>query len=299
MKILLTGANSFIGSHIARHLLDAGHTLTATYRKANAASRLLAGHPGAPAMVMLDLSCSDHFDILPQCIDAIVHVAGVSKASGIKVIELFRCNVLGTQNIIRYASRVGAGLLIHASTLSVHGRIQEMVVNDSTPIREPGIYGGSKYLAERLIAAESAWLPAFSIRLPGVLGMGAPRQAWIPSLVDRLKRHEEITIYNPTASFNNAAHVNDIGAFCQDLLETQAKGYEAFPIGADGVMSVADVVNLLKTVLGSSSKIIVDYSGQSNFTISNIKAKSFGYKPMEIKSMLYKFGVETNLTCDC
>lgn len=293
MKILLTGANSFIGSHIAQHLLDAGHTLIATYRKSNAACRLLTGHPAAPAMVMLDLASSDHFDILPNSIDAIVHVAGISMTRGIKVEDMLTCNVLGTQNIIRYASRVGAGLLIHASTLSVHGRIEEMVVNESTPVREPGIYGGSKYLAERLIEAESAWLSAFAIRLPGVLGVGAPLRAWIPKLIARLMQNEELTIYNPNAPFNNAAHVADVSYFCRHLLESGGEGFKAFPIGAAGIMSISEAVSLLSSAVGSRSRIKTINSLNSGFTICSAKANSLGYRPMDINTMLCRFASES------
>ena len=289
MRILLTGANSFIGSHIARHILAAGHTLTASCRIDNASSTKLALHPSAPTMVALDLSEKDQFAQLPVSIDAVIHVAGVSSTPACTLDEILACNVLGTQNIIEYARRAGARLLIYTSTLSVHGRVDVPVVDEQTPVSDPDVYGASKYLAERLIAAESHWLPSYALRLPGVLGAGAPPRAWIPRLITRLIQNEDVTIYNQAGPFNNAVHVADLGNFCVHLLEIGGNGFEAFPLGAGGMTNVASAVTLLAKDVKSHSKIIPLDETSPSFTICNSKALSLGYSPMHINEILHRY----------
>jgi nucleoside-diphosphate-sugar epimerase len=185
-------------------------------------------------------------------------------------------------------------MLIYASSLSVHGHVEEDVVDEATPVRYPNIYGGSKFLAERQIEAESDCLPAFAIRLPGVLGTGAPNRAWIPSLTARLRRHEDVTIYNPTAAFNNAAHVCDLGSFCLHLLQSETEGFKAFPVGAGGTITIAEAVGVLASTIGSRSRILIDQSRSTSFTISSTQAYSLGYRPMGVEDMLRRFAVESS-----
>jgi len=289
MRILLTGANSFVGSHIAQHLLAARHTLIASFRISNPAAKKLALHPSAPTIVTLDLSDRAQLVQLPGSIDAVIHVAGVSHTPPSTLDEILACNVLGTQNIIEYARQAGARLLIYTSTLSVHGRVDAPVVDQETPISDPNVYGASKYLAERLIAAESHWLPSYAIRLPGVLGAGAPPRAWIPKLIYNLIQNEDVTIYNQNGLFNNAVHVDDLGNFCVHLLAIGGNGFQAFPLGAGGMTNVSAAVTLLSENVKSNSRIIRLDQSSSAFTICNSKALSLGYSPMHINEVLHRY----------
>ncbi len=289
MHVLLTGASSFIGGHLAHHLLDAGHLVTATYRRRNAAVDQLAARARPPSLVSIDIADAALLDRLPRAIDAIVHVAGVSILPGVSADDMLACNVVGTRNLLAYSQRAGATQLVHASTVSVHGRIEEPEVDETTPVRDPDLYGASKYLAERQIAAEADRLPAVAVRLPGVLGPGAHR-AWLPALIQRLRRHEDVTIYNPESPFNNAAHVDDLGRFVIGLLGQSWSGFHAFPIGADGTMPVRCAVDTVAAAVGSRSRIEVSDPRQPNFTISSRFAeRRFGYRPMPIGAMLTSY----------
>ena len=98
MRILLTGASSFVGHHVAAYLSGAGHELTATYRTPNAAIGRLQGSKGGRglSLVQLDISQPNAFAGLPTEIDAVVHIAGATTAAGVSVDEMLTCNVTGT-----------------------------------------------------------------------------------------------------------------------------------------------------------------------------------------------------------
>ena len=70
----------------------------------------------------------------PREIDAVVHVAGATTATGISLGEMLACNVTGPENVLRYAAWRARKRLIYMSTMSVYGAIRRGVVDESTPI---------------------------------------------------------------------------------------------------------------------------------------------------------------------
>jgi nucleoside-diphosphate-sugar epimerase len=289
MHVLVTGANSFVGRHVTAALSGAGLRVTATFRSDSASVNRLASSVPHAKFVRLDLARGDDFSALPETVDAVVHIAGVSVMPTATVDDMLACNVIGTRNLQKYARRASAKHLVFASTLSVHGEITEPVVTDATPIRVPDAYGASKYLAERLFSLESERLPCVALRLPGVLGPGAHR-AWIPTLLQRIRKHEDVTVYNPQSMSNNAAHVSDISNLILKLLQGQWSGFHTFPVGAAGQMSINDLVDMLISITGSRSKIKVGDKKKSAFLISSDYAVDrFGYDPMHIEAMLRRY----------
>ncbi len=289
MHVLVTGANSFIGRHVTAALSGAGLRVTATFRSDGSNLHRLTQSAPHAEFVRLDLAHEDDFLALPAAVDAVVHIAGVSVTPTATVDDMLACNVIGTRNFQNYARRANVRYLVFASTLSVHGEINEPVVTDTTPIRSPDLYGATKYLAERLFASESERLPCVALRLPGVLGPGAHR-AWIPTLLQRIRSHEDVTIYNPRAMFNNAAHVSDISDLILKLLNGQWSGFRAFPIAAAGKMPIIDLVNMLISITGSRSKIREADEKKRAFLVSSDYAiDRFGYSPMQIEAMLRRY----------
>jgi hypothetical protein len=126
-----------------------------------------------------------------------------------------------------------------------------------------------------------------------VLGEGAHR-AWIPTLLDRMRRNLDISVYNPDAMFNNAAHVTDICSLILNLLRYQWSGFHGFPVGAKGEITIAELVRILLSGSGSRSKICEAGPLKKPFTVSSRYANvHFGYAPMSIEGMLSKYLSET------
>jgi len=293
MHVLVTGASSFIGRHVVLAMSRAGLRVTATYRSGASIIESLKAAAQDADFVRLDLGHEPDFVALPRKVDCIVHVAGVSAMPGITVDDILACNVTGARNLLNYARTANVSRLVLASTLSVHGDVEEQTVDETTPVRAPDLYGASKYLAERLFAAEAHWLPCVAVRLPGVLGQGAHR-AWIPTLLDRIRQDQDITVYSPNAMFNNAAHVVDICGLILDSLRRQWSGFHGFPVGADGQIAIAELVRILVSATGSRSRITEGTALKKPFMISSRYAKmNFGYAPMDIEEILSKYVSET------
>jgi nucleoside-diphosphate-sugar epimerase len=294
MQIVLTGANSFLGRHVAAHLAGQGHYVLGTYRSEGSVVAALraAANLGHLSLYALDIADPSAFSALPARIDAVVHIAGISTAPGISLDEMLACNVTGARNVLRYALGAGAAKLVYASTLSVHGRIAGSEVTEDTPVDQPDVYGASKYMAERMFAERAGELPVAAIRLPGILGEGAHR-AWIPTLVEKIADDRPFTIFNPDSPFNNAAHVDDLARLVESMLAGDWSGFHAFPVGAAGMTTVRGVVEALYATAGKPPRIDVGPARQPGFTISSDYAnRVFGYRAQEIGDMVRRYAKE-------
>ena len=169
MRILLTGASSFVGHHVAAHLLSVGHSLIATYRTPNARIEKLRAGAAQRDLVLaqLNIAMPYGYSTLPSELDVVVHIAGATTATGISTEEMLACNVIGTNNLLNYALTSRPKLLIYVSTLSIYGKISGPVVDENTPVMDPDPYGASKYLAERLLATSADNLTSIAICAPG------------------------------------------------------------------------------------------------------------------------------------
>ena len=294
-KVLLTGVNSFIGRHLGRALSRAGVEVIGTYRQESPVIASLRGDSPNIELIRVDLTRLSDLNKLPPCIDRVVHVAGVSEMPGVTLDDMLDVNVVGTRNMQLYALKAKAVKFIYTSSLSIYGQISATQVDETTSVIAPTPYGASKFLAESLLRATSRELPTIAIRLPGVLGHGAHR-AWIPTLVEKLRRQEPISIYNPAAQFNNAVHVSDLSVFVLRLLTScNWTGFFAFPIGAEGQLSIQQVVLTLDQELSVSPEIGQIASPGSAFKIvSDFAEQNFGYRPMHIEKMLTRYIAEVS-----
>lgn len=269
-------------------LLRQGHSVTACLGSTR--GRLPPATPGLREI---------HGDLagglpLPHPIDAIVHAAARSPAPGVSPEDMHRSNVIGTRNVVEHAKHAGARFFIYLSSLSIYGRIDAAVVDEATPIQDPDPYGISKRLGEELLAAEQASLRSLSIRLPGVIGPRSVRN-WLTHVLDSAREGRDISVYNPDAPFNNAAHVSDLAQFVCNLLNQDWRGHDVVTIGAAGRTTVGEAVRLLVDAFGGTSRIRVEVVPKRSFLISSARAcECYGYRPMEITKMLKRFATENS-----
>jgi nucleoside-diphosphate-sugar epimerase len=169
MKVLVTGASGFLGSHIAEQLAAEGHSVVALVRKSSKVD-FLSRLPG------LELATGTVEDaasvrLAMKGVDAVIHSAGVVKARSEE--EFFAVNTQGTKNLLDAAKEVAPGLkrFVYVSSLTAVGWSDDgrPVAGDSTPRPVTG-YGRSKVAAEGLVRAEKEKLPVVIIRPPMIYG---------------------------------------------------------------------------------------------------------------------------------
>jgi len=168
-QAFITGATGFLGSHIARVLLQAGHSVR-VLRRAN--SKLDALNGLDVEHVIGDLFDIDQLAEQMRGCAWVFHVAAVADYWRSSKAEIYRVNVDGTQNLLEAAQRAGVGRFIFTSSVAAVGRAafpaDEQTYFNLDPRLTP--YGHSKFLAEA--AVRRAGLEAVILNPAVILGPG-------------------------------------------------------------------------------------------------------------------------------
>ena len=147
MKALVTGGAGFIGSAIARRLLDEDASVRVLDNFISSDPR---GVPKGAELIEGDLR--DAADVERACsgVDVIFHQAALRSVprSLEEPVLVHECNVSGTLNLIRAAQMAGVDRLVYASSSSVYGGIEEGRSHEDDPVRPRSPYAASKLAAE-------------------------------------------------------------------------------------------------------------------------------------------------------
>lgn len=169
MKVLITGATGFIGSHLAELLHAQGHELKALTR-ATSDIRYIRSLP--IEYTSGSLSDPESLRGAVEGVDYIFHVAGVVAAKNRKA--FFDGNQIATRNLLEAAARYNPGLtrFVHVSSLAAVGPApnESAPVDERTPFHPITTYGESKAAAEQEVMQRAGDLPVTITRPPAVYG---------------------------------------------------------------------------------------------------------------------------------
>ncbi len=154
-KVLVTGANGFIGSNLCRRLLSEGYEINALVRKSSDLQFIeglpLQRHYG-------DITLSETLKPALEGVNTVFHVAGLAADWG--PYSLFeRINFHGTQNVANAAAKAGVKRFVYVSTVAFHGFGKQNVTEDNPPAKNMIPYARTKFMAEQ-------WLWGFAKKYP-------------------------------------------------------------------------------------------------------------------------------------
>ena len=170
MRIAVTGATGFIGSHLVPGLVEKGYVVRA------------AVEPGTGDAISegrifpVDISTGDGMPEFLSGADVVIHLAArnhVLKETEKDPLAAYRkVNVEGTRNVVLAAAASGAKLLIHFSSVKAMAEGSNEVLDENSPCRPITPYGISKLESEEVVLQEvgRSRMRAVVIRLPMVYG---------------------------------------------------------------------------------------------------------------------------------
>ncbi len=149
MRVFVTGATGFVGSHVARAYAAAGADLRLLTRKTSS----LAGLEGIAAETVVgDLRQPEPLRAALTGCDALVHVAADYRLWVRDPDEMYAANVNGTRELLRIAREVGVRRVVYTSSVATMGFKRDgTIVDEATPVSLDemiGHYKRSKFLAE-------------------------------------------------------------------------------------------------------------------------------------------------------
>ncbi|MGW5684992.1 NAD-dependent epimerase/dehydratase family protein [Nonomuraea sp. NPDC003754] len=168
MRVLVTGASGFIGSHAVVALREAGHECLLLVRNPEKVKKVVKV-PGV--LYQADITDAEAVrKALAQC-DAVLHAAADIGVTGHEV-DLHGANVRGLKNVLAQAVELGLDPIVHLSTVAVFVPPSHPVITVDSPLARPrNAYGMTKLYGERYARD----LDGVTIVYPGgVVGPGQP-----------------------------------------------------------------------------------------------------------------------------
>lgn len=245
MKILVTGGTGFIGGHLLRSL--------GTRHEVVGLARTPPAGDADVEWVRQDLR--DPLDVarLPDRLDAVIHLAQSRRYREFPdgAPDLFAINTASTASLLEYARSAGARCFVFASTGGLYGASYERLV-ETDPISPLNFYVASKYAAELLLGSYSPFFTTVVLRFFFVYGPGQERML-VPSLLERVRRGEEVTVEGNPGLRINPIHVTDAVRVFEPALALERS--DVFNVAGDEVVRIEELAELLGRASGSPARV--------------------------------------------
>ena len=265
MKILVTGSEGFIGSHVTEALVRDGHEVIALAQYNSFDHRGWLGYLSPDVMGHFEILLGDvrdgyQMDALAKGCDAICHLAALiaipySYAAPQSYIDT---NVTGTLNILNAARRHELTRVVHTSTSEVYGSAQFVPITEEHPLVGQSPYAASKIAADQLAYSfyASFGTPVVTIRPFNTYGPRQSMRAVIPTILTQLARGAaqiKLGDTQPTRDFN---FVSDTAAGFVAARKSDNGLGEVINLGSNFEVSIGDVAKMAIDAFGSSAEVV-------------------------------------------
>lgn len=264
-KVLVTGSDGFIGSHLTEMLVAKGYYVKALvqYNSFNNWGWLE------------NVNCKNDIEILSGDIRDFNYCKAISKDTEIifhlaALISIpfsyqspdsyVETNIKGTLNICQAAKENGISKLIHTSTSEVYGTAQYVPIDENHPLQPQSPYSATKIAADAMVMSfyNSFDLPVTIARPFNTYGPRQSARAIIPTIITQIasgKKEIKLGDLSPTRDFN---YVEDCCRGFIMLAESKNAIGKTFNIGSNSEISINDLLKLIKELMSSDVTFIND-----------------------------------------
>jgi len=295
-RALITGGAGFIGSHLARSLLELSWDVTVVdnfdpfYSKSIKLANVLAEQKSS-RFHLIEADIRDFESLLEQAAgsyDVIVHLAAKAgvRPSILKPDEYLETNVKGTQNMLNFARHCGVKQFIFASSSSVYGVNKRVPWSETDHVLLPiSPYAGTKVSGE-LIGHVYAHL--FDIRFVALrfFTVYGPRQRpdlAIHKFARRMLEGSPIQVFGDGSTRRDYTYIEDILRGIIAAMHYDRSRYEVVNLGNNRTVSLMEMISALEDALAKKAELSYEpeQPGDVPLTYADIsKAKELlGYEP--------------------
>ncbi len=262
MRIVVTGAAGFIGSHLCEALLDRGHHVVGV-------DNLLTGdianvaHLRNRPFELVRHDITQHIEV-DGAVDFVLHWA--SPASPIDYLELpiqtMKVGSLGTHNALGLALAKSAGFVL-ASTSEVYGDPLEHPQKETywgnvNPIGPRGVYDEAKRFAEALTLAYHRY-HGVNTKIVRIFNTYGPRMRLgdgraVPAFMSQATRNEDVTVFGDGSQTRSFCYVTDLVDGVLRLMEADTS--EPVNIGNPHEVTIEEIARTVIRLVGSTSRIV-------------------------------------------
>jgi NAD dependent epimerase/dehydratase len=263
-KVLITGSEGFIGSHLTEKLVERGAKVTALvqYNSFNNWGWLetLDTHIKKEIEVYTgDIREYDNMSRVIQGKDMVFHLAALIAIpySYQSPAAYVRTNVEGTLNVMESCRVHGIEKIVHTSTSEVYGTAKYVPIDEKHPLQGQSPYSASKIGADKMVESyyRSFNLPVATIRPFNTYGPRQSARAVIPTIISQIiagKKKIKLGALSPTRDFN---YVKDTAEGFIKMAEVDESVGKVINVGTNNEISIGDLVNKIIKLTGKEVKI--------------------------------------------
>jgi len=253
-KVLVTGADGFIGSHLVEELLEAGCRVRAFvyYNSFNSwgwLDSLEAGKRARIEVVSGDIRDRGSVAKAMAGVDVVFHLAALIGIpySYDSPESYVGTNISGTLNVLEEARRLGTGRVLVTSTSEVYGTAKYVPIDESHPCQGQSPYSATKIAADRMAEAyfRSFNLPVTIVRPFNTYGPRQSARAVIPTIICQLLAGQREISLGSLSPTRDLVYVKDTVRGFRLIAECDAAVGEEINIATQSEISVGDLAQSL------------------------------------------------------
>jgi UDP-glucose 4-epimerase len=266
MRALITGGAGFIGSHLADHYVNAGHTVTLLDNFSTGSQSNIAHLEGKVTTIDGDIRNIELIDQLTKDSDLVLHMAAALGVNTIleSPLESMSTNITGSEVVLNAATKNNKRIII-ASTSEIYGKNPKQPLSETddrvvgAPQKIRWTYSDAKAIEEAMAFAlhQEKQLPVTTVRLFNTVG---PRQTGrygmvVPRFVHAALKNEPLTIYGDGTQSRVFCHVDDAVQAIASMAATDSTIGDVYNVGGIGEVTIKQLAEQVLSVTRSKSEI--------------------------------------------